>query len=134
MSRALNRTLLAAFALASVAGFAYAANPRIVAWNLVVRDANAARQRAATCKIMARPLALGMPALWSEDSQIRMPAGTQVCDRFGNTGQVSRDGLIEWLASAPEEELNKILATRGLGTRGTASPTPPSPIPPSPSL
>ena len=126
MSRALDRTLLAIFALASVAGFAYAANPRIVAWNQVSRGATIARQRAATCTVMARPLALGMKALSSQDSQIPLPTGAFACDRKGNTGQVSSTGHLQYLASAPAEELNKILDERGLPTAVPASPNPPS--------
>lgn len=134
MSRALNRTLLGAFALASVAGFAYAANPRIVAWNQVSRGATIAQQRAATCTVVARPLALGMRVLSSKDSEIPLPAGSFVCDRAGNTGQISITGHVQYLASAPAEALNEILGKRGLATAVPASPNPPSPIPPSPSL
>lgn len=129
MNRAATRAFLAGSALASVAGFAYAANPRIVAWNQVSSSATIATTRAVSCIVVARPLALGMRVMAEPGSDIPLPAGTFVCDRRGNTAQISITGHVQYIKSAPLETINQILEKRGTPS---APPTLPSssPVPP----
>ncbi len=129
MNRTATRAFLGVSALASVGGFAYAANPRIVAWNQVSSSATIATTRAASCIVVARPLALGMRVMAEPGSNIPLPAGTFVCDRRGNTAQISITGHVQYIKSAPLETINQILEKRGTPT---APPTLPSasPVPP----
>lgn len=129
MNRTATRTFLAVSALASVAGFAYAANPRIVAWNQVSSSATIATTRAASCIVVARPLALGMRVMAEQGSIIPLPAGSFVCDRLGNTAQISITGHVQYLKSAPAETLNQILDKRGTPTAPPVIPSA-SPVPP----
>jgi hypothetical protein len=129
MNRTATRVFLGASALASVAGFAYAANPRIVAWNMVSSSATIATTRAASCTVVARPLALGMRVMAEQGSNIPLPAGTFVCDRRGGTGQISITGHVQYLKSAPAETLNQILDKRGTPSAPPALPSE-SPAPP----
>jgi hypothetical protein len=129
MNRTATRTFLGLCALASVAGFAYAANPRIVAWNQVSSAATIATTRAASCVVVARPLALGMRVMAERDSDIPLPAGAFVCDRRGGTGQISVTGHVQYIKSAPAETVNQLLDKRGMPQATPVLPSA-SPIPP----
>jgi hypothetical protein len=129
MNRTATRAFLGLSALASVGGFTYAANPRITAWNQVSSSSTIATTRAASCTVVARPLALGMRVMAEQGSNIPLPAGSFVCDRRGGTGQISITGHVQYIKTAPSEILNQILDKRGTPTAPPALPSA-SPHPP----
>jgi hypothetical protein len=132
MNRTATRAFLGLSALASVAGFAYAANPRIVAFNQVSSAATIAQQRAATCVKVANQITpntrvMAVPVPGQPDQP--MTAGTLICDGFGATAEVTTGGRVHYIRTAPPELLNQILDKRGTPTAPPAIPSA-SPVPP----
>jgi hypothetical protein len=128
MRRNLTRFSLAALAVSSVGCLLYAANPRIYAFNQTSSAMTIAATRAQSCIVVARPLVLGMRVMAEQGGEIPMNPGTYVCDRSGNTAQISNSGYTQYIRSAPPEKLNQLLNQRGLRTEVPA--TVASPIPP----
>ena len=131
MRRLIERGSLVVVGGVAVGAFAYAAYPRIFAWNSTASAATIAQQRAASCTVVAMPVALGMRVVADQHSDIPLPPGTFVCDRKGGTAEVGTTGRIRYIKSAPAELINEILAKRGLGNLTAGSPVPAvSPKPP----
>jgi hypothetical protein len=132
MNRRNQVLLLGVGSIGSLGCFLWAANPRIVAWNQTANAALIAQQRAATCVIVSHTISPGMIVFNGKSETgkdgIWMTPGTLICDRRGNTAQVTSRGRVHYIRSAPPELLEPILDKRGMPTGKpipTASPLPP---------
>ncbi len=134
VNRITTRALLTLGGVASVSSFVYAANPRIVAWNQTSNAIVIAQQRAATCTKVNATLTPGSRAMLppaNGSPAVPMTPGTLICDRLGNTAEVTTGGRVQYIRSAPPEILNKALDARQLTPIPSYAPIPSaSPVPP----
>jgi hypothetical protein len=103
----LKRLNIGASILLSIGAFLYAAHPRLAAWTQTANSNLIAEQRAATCALMDRPVALG------QRQNPPMNPGQYACHWDGSTGQVLNTGTIGHIKNGQPESITAILKQRG---------------------